>query len=75
MYCVYSQETFFLVIHIIPSTHTHVQCVFDGRIYSLRVECGSNYPNVVPKVWFVTRVNLQGVNSSTGEVNTNIVEL
>ncbi|XP_064398197.1 ubiquitin-conjugating enzyme E2 variant 2-like [Halichondria panicea] len=49
------------------------RCAFDGRIYSLRVECGSNYPNVAPKVWFVTRVNLQGVNSSTGEVDPRTV--
>eukprot|EP00771_Trimastix_marina_P004221 gnl/Trimastix_PCT/967.p1 GENE.gnl/Trimastix_PCT/967~~gnl/Trimastix_PCT/967.p1 ORF type:complete len:140 (-),score=39.97 gnl/Trimastix_PCT/967:41-460(-) len=32
--------------------------VHDGRIYSVRIVCGDNYPNAAPEVRFVTRINL-----------------
>ncbi len=44
-----------------------IQCAFDGRIYSLKIECGEKYPDEPPKLKFVSRINLSGV-SGNGEV-------
>ena len=46
----------------------NLQCSFEGRIYSLRIECGKNYPDEPPTIRFITRINLTGVNAS-GEVS------
>lgn len=35
---------------------------FDGRVYNLKIECGSKYPDTPPVVQFVTRINLHGVD-------------
>eukprot|EP01016_Furgasonia_blochmanni_P024645 TRINITY_DN265_c0_g1_i10.p1 TRINITY_DN265_c0_g1~~TRINITY_DN265_c0_g1_i10.p1 ORF type:complete len:221 (+),score=41.29 TRINITY_DN265_c0_g1_i10:66-728(+) len=42
---------------------------FDGRIYSLRIICGDDYPGKPPQVKFITKVNMECVNSSTGAVD------
>ena len=47
------------------------QTTFDGRIYSLKIECGPSYPEEQPSLSFLTRINLTGVNS-TGQVRNVI---
>eukprot|EP00742_Colponemidia_sp_Colp-10_P000627 GILJ01000685.1.p1 GENE.GILJ01000685.1~~GILJ01000685.1.p1 ORF type:complete len:149 (-),score=13.66 GILJ01000685.1:118-540(-) len=43
--------------------------VHEGRIYSLRIQCGEHYPEVAPKVRFISRINATCINSATGEVS------
>ena len=43
------------------------QTVFDGRIYSLKIECGQKYPDEQLTVRFATKINMEGVKA-TGEV-------
>jgi len=38
-------------------------------IYNLRIECGARYPDELPKVSFVTRIRMQGVNEHDGRVD------
>ncbi|KAF9896087.1 E2 ubiquitin-conjugating protein mms2 [Lobosporangium transversale] len=43
--------------------------VHENRIYSLKLHCGDQYPDVPPTVSFVSRINLPCVNQSTGRVD------
>lgn len=46
-----------------------LQTVFDGKIYSLKIECGVRYPECPPLVRFVHKINLNGVMCTSGLVS------
>jgi len=37
---------------------------YESRMYQLRIECGTDYPDRPPNVWFITRVNMKSVESN-----------
>jgi ubiquitin-conjugating enzyme E2 variant len=41
----------------------------EGRIYTLRLYCGPDYPDKPPRVKFVSRINIGCVNPQNGEVH------
>ena len=41
---------------------------FDGRLYELRVTAGEEYPNKPPVMRFISRINIAGVDQTTGAV-------
>ncbi|KAF9434521.1 E2 ubiquitin-conjugating protein mms2 [Entomortierella beljakovae] len=43
--------------------------VHENRIYSLKLHCGEQYPDVPPTVSFLSRVNLPCVNQTSGRVD------
>jgi len=54
------------------NTFTNWTCSIYGpneRIYSLKVVCGDSYPEIPPKIKFISKINMSYVNPSTGEVD------
>ena len=45
--------------------------VHEGRLYSISIYCGPNYPNEPPRVRFLTRINLSCVNANNGNIDPN----
>ena len=45
-----------------------LQSVHENRIYSLKIHCGPDYPDVPPEVTFISKVNLPCVDPKNGKV-------
>ncbi|EPX72103.1 ubiquitin conjugating enzyme Mms2 [Schizosaccharomyces octosporus yFS286] len=45
--------------------------VHENRIYSVKIHCDGKYPDAPPRVTFVSKINLPGVDNETGEINPN----
>jgi len=39
------------------------------RIYNLKIFCGNKYPDMLPTVHFVNKINMDGVDQKTGQVS------
>ena len=49
------------------------QSVHENRIYSLKIHCGSDYPDVPPEVTFISKVNLPCVDPRSGKVRKKLL--
>jgi ubiquitin-protein ligase len=45
------------------------QSVHENRIYSLKIVCGNQYPDVAPQISFTSKINLPCVNPTNGRVS------
>jgi ubiquitin-conjugating enzyme E2 variant len=46
------------------------QSVHENRIYSVKIHCGPNYPDIPPEIAFTSKINLPCVNAQNGKVTT-----
>ena len=47
----------------------------DGRFYELQLECTQEYPQVPPKVKFITKVNMPFVDQHSGFIKPNSLNI
>ncbi|XTI88611.1 UBC-like protein [Cenococcum geophilum] len=47
----------------------HASSVHENRIYSLKIHCGPQYPDVPPEISFVSKINLPCVDQRNGKVD------
>ena len=52
--------------HLLPNL---LQTVHENRIYSLKITCDEQYPDVPPTLTFISRVNLPFVDQAKGTVD------
>ncbi len=55
------------------SVLTAFESVHENRIYSLKMHCGDTYPDVPPKIQFVSQVNLPCVDPKNGVVDPSML--
>jgi ubiquitin-conjugating enzyme E2 variant len=44
------------------------QSVHENRIYSVKMHCGPDYPDIPPEISFTSKINLPCVNAQNGKV-------
>ncbi|KAJ8977667.1 hypothetical protein NQ317_010406 [Molorchus minor] len=46
---------------------------YENRMYSVKIECGQKYPDDAPIAKFISRININCINSNTGVVDSRQV--
>jgi len=46
---------------------------YENRMYSVKIECGPAYPDEAPLAKFISRININCINNSTGVVDNRQV--